>query len=641
MATKTNQQPNSFRRKKSIVWDYFTVQQISAGCKKACCNQCKRSFAYVTDSKLAGTSHLKRHIATGICPVIRQKSKGMTKVNLSIPLKTEAQSHTTLPRKRVRSRPVSAPVHEIAKMIMLHEYPLNIVEHSGFNEFLQAIQPQVNMLNIDTVESECFSIYTREKQGILDLLNGSFGRVNLTLDLWESPQSLVYVILTGHFTDSDWKLQRRILNVVMLPFPESESAFNQAVVACINDWGLDNKLFTLTLDKSFATEAVRRNLRGLLPIKNPHTLGGQLLLGNCYARVISHLAVDALSSMVKTIKKVRDIVKYVKTVKSHEEKFIKLKQQLHNTSTKSLIIDDRTKWDTTYHMLVAASEVKEVFPCLDTSDPNYKETPSIEEWRQVEILCSYLKLFFDAANILTSPTYTTADIFFHDVWKIQLELTHAAMSEDTFVRTLAKPLQERFNEYWKDCNLILAAAVVMDPTFKMELVKFSFSKIYGKDADTWVKSVIEGVHELYLDYIPAPTFVVEEDCEDFGIEMTHEDSLIPASDGLSDFDVYLSEIMSCQHMKSELDLYLEEPLWPRAEEDLDLLAWWKENKQKYPTLSRMASDILSIPVSTVASESVFDTETKKMDSYQSSLSPLTVQALICSKDWLKYGPSKI
>ncbi|XP_074383656.1 zinc finger BED domain-containing protein DAYSLEEPER-like [Apium graveolens] len=631
MATKTNQQPDSLRRKKSIVWDYFTVQQISAGCKKACCNQCKRSFAYVTDSKLAGTSHLKRHISTGICPVNRQKKKGMPEANQS----TDAQLETTLPRKRVRSRPVSAPVHEIAKMIMVHEYPLNIVEHTGFNEFVQTMQPQVNMLNIDSVESECNNIYSWEKQGISDLLQRSLGRVNLTLDLWESHQSVGYALLTGHFIDGDWKLQRRVLSVVLVPFPDSESAFNQAVVACINDWGLDNKLFTLTLDQSFASEAVRRNLRGLLPIKNPLTLGGQLVLGNCYARVLSHLAVDALSSMVETIKKVRDIVKYVKTVESHEEKFNKLKQQLQNPSTKSLIIDDRTKWDTTYHMLVAASEVKEVFSCLDMSDPNYKQTPTMEEWRQVEILCTYLKLFYHAANILTAPTSTTADKFFHDVWKIQVELTHATMSEDNFVRSLVYPLHERFSEYWNDCNLVLAAAVVMDPTYKLDMVNFVFSRIYGKDADTWVKFVVDGVRELYLDYIPSPTFEVE-DCEDFGIEIKHEDGDIPAADGLPDFDVYFSDIMSCQNVKSELELYLDEPLFPRGE-GIDVLAWWKGNMQRYPTLCKMACDILSIPVSIVAPDSVFDTESKKMDSYQCSLTPLTLQALLCAKDWLKHG----
>nr|XP_017217369.1 PREDICTED: zinc finger BED domain-containing protein DAYSLEEPER-like [Daucus carota subsp. sativus] len=541
--------------------------------------------------------------------------------------------------------PVSAPVHEIARMIMLHEYPLDMVEHTGFNEFLQAMQPQVNMLNTDSIQEECLSIYASEKQRISDLLNGSLGRVNLTLDLWASQRSLGYVLLTGYFIDSDWKLQRRILNVVMLPFPDSESAFNHAVVACINDWDLDDKLFSLTCDQSFAAEAVRRNLRGLLSIKNPLVLGGQLLLGNCYARVISHLALDALSSMVKTIKKVRNSVKYVKTAKGCEAKFIELKQKLQNPSTKSLIIDDRTKWDTTYHMLVAVSELKEVFSCLDTSDLDYKQTLSTEEWEQLEILCSYLKLFFNASNILTSPACPTSDIFFHEVWKIHLELTHAAVSVDTFVSNLAKPLQERFSEYWNGCNLILAVAVTLDPRSKLELVKYSFSKIYGKDAGTWVKTVIEGIHELFLEYIalslPAPTFVVE-DCNNIESEMTQEDALVPAGeDGMSDFDVYISEIMSSQHMKSELDLYLEEPLLPRTEEGFDILAWWRENMQKYPTLSKMAADILSIPVYTVAPESVFDTETKKMNSYQSSQRPSMVQALICAKDWLKYGPLKV
>ncbi|OIW09063.1 hypothetical protein TanjilG_16290 [Lupinus angustifolius] len=50
----------------------------------------------------------------------------------------------------------------------------------------------------------------------------------------------------------------------------------------------------------------------------------------------------------------------------------------------------------------------------------------------------------------------------------------------------------------------------------------------------------------------------------------------------------------------------------------------------------MASDILSIPVSTVSADSVFDTETRKMDSYRTSLDPMTLEALICTKDWFQH-----
>ncbi|XP_059641535.1 zinc finger BED domain-containing protein DAYSLEEPER-like [Cornus florida] len=642
-------QPNKPSRKKSIVWEHFTIETIDAGCTRACCKQCKKSFAYITGSKQAGTSHLKRHIALGICPVTR-RNKEKNKLTPYTPRnKTEYYaSGTAPPRKRYSGTPGSASIpldqdhcrYEVAKMIILHEYPLHIVEHSGFIDFVRTLQPRFNMVSFNNVQDDCFSVYLREKRGLFNFLGGIPGRVSLTVDLWTSDQSLGYVFLTGHFIDGDWKLHRRILNVIIVSSPDSEFAFNHAIAACLTDWNLDTKLFTITLDQSFANEAVRENLRGLLTIKNPLTLNGQLLIGNCYARVLSRLAEDAFGSIRETIRKVREIVKYVKTSEAQEENFVDMKQQLQVPSSKSLVIDNKTKWDTTYHMLVAASELKEVFYCLDTSDPNYKETISMDEWKQVETICTYLKLLFDAADILTATTYPTANTFFHEVWKIQLELTHAAMSQDPLISNLITPLQEKFDKYWKDSSLVLAIAVVMDPRFKMKLVEFSFSRIYGEDAETWIKIIDEGVHELFLEYImhllPPPTFLKEGNEVLAKTEIPQEGSLLCGGDGLSDFDVYISEISSNQQMKSELDQYLEESLLPRSQ-DFDVLGWWKLNRLKYPALSKMASDILSIPVSTVAPDSVFDTVSKKMDDYRSSLSPMTLEALICAKDWLQYG----
>ncbi|XP_049413300.1 elongation factor 1-delta-like [Solanum stenotomum] len=53
----------------------------------------------------------------------------------------------------------------------------------------------------------------------------------------------------------------------------------------------------------------------------------------------------------------------------------------------------------------------------------------------------------------------------------------------------------------------------------------------------------------------------------------------------------------------------------------------------------MARDVLSIPVSTVASESAFSTGGRILDSYQSSISPKTVEAFICTQQWIQ-SPSK-
>ena len=55
----------------------------------------------------------------------------------------------------------------------------------------------------------------------------------------------------------------------------------------------------------------------------------------------------------------------------------------------------------------------------------------------------------------------------------------------------------------------------------------------------------------------------------------------------------------------------------------------------YPILSKMARDILAIPISTDASKSAFRTSGRILDAFRSSLSSKTVEALVCSQNWLK------
>ncbi|KAK3175493.1 hypothetical protein Dsin_032588 [Dipteronia sinensis] len=86
--------------------------------------------------------------------------------------------------------------------------------------------------------------------------------------------------------------------------------------------------------------------------------------------------------------------------------------------------------------------------------------------------------------------------------------------------------------------------------------------------------------------------------------------------------------------KSEVDLYLLE----RAEklnERFDVLAWWKNSLVKFPILSMVARDIFAMPVSTVASESVFSTGGRILDPFRSSLTPKIVEGLILAGNWLQ------
>jgi hypothetical protein len=154
------------------------------------------------------------------------------------------------------------------------------------------------------------------------------------------------------------------------------------------------------------------------------------------------------------------------------------------------------------------------------------------------------------------------------------------------------------------------------------------------------------VHELYKEYVAqplplTPAYVEHGESSNGPANGNNPQGGRPSSgDGLLDFDMYLSEIQSSQPSKSELEQYLDESLTPRIQE-FDILNWWKLNTVKFPTLSKMARDILAIPMSMVNSgSSIFSagTGSRMLDDYRSSLRPEIVEALVCAKDWLQYSP---
>lgn len=207
---------------------------------------------------------------------------------------------------------------EDGKLFHVREVPLevdNVCRNNGnrvLSEEEVCLVKYANDEPFETIQHVCLATYLREKESLLNLVSGILGRVSLTLDLRTSSNQNQYVVCTIHFIADDWNLYRRILNVV-----DSDGHIRQAILTCLSNWHLDGRLLTLTLDHSLISlldEAKIENLQGLLCVKNPHMLKGQLLVRNCYAHVVSQLAQDALGAMSETIAKIRTSIKYLKTI---------------------------------------------------------------------------------------------------------------------------------------------------------------------------------------------------------------------------------------------------------------------------------------------------------------------------------------
>ncbi|KAL6653643.1 hypothetical protein ACP70R_008567 [Stipagrostis hirtigluma subsp. patula] len=196
-------------------------------------------------------------------------------------------------------------------------------------------------------------------------------------------------------------------------------------------------------------------------------------------------------------------------------------------------------------------------------------------------------------------------------------------------------MKEKFDKYWKDVHGLMAVATVLDPRIKLKLLHALFDKIYGVEvAAHEIAEIRKLLYNLVLQYQSSLECVetTEGTSSHSGTAAMNE-----GDDLVNDiFDTYLSSqpVVTTSYVRTELDLYLEEELIPRKKE-LDIINWWQYAGMKYPTLRNIARDIMAIPVTTVASESVFSTGGRIISPHRSRLAPKMVEALMCMQAWAR------
>ncbi|KAK9725202.1 hypothetical protein RND81_05G128400 [Saponaria officinalis] len=147
-------------RHTSEAWKHYKRKRVGDDIK-AECNYCQK---YLAGGPRAGTSHLKDHTKCcpkRICKDLRQTRLFGTQVN---PVdKSETLTLAPYEFHQDHGR------HDLAEMIILHEYPLSMVEHYGFRKFCKTMQPGFKVPCRNTTRKDIMTRYGVEK-GIMSSL---------------------------------------------------------------------------------------------------------------------------------------------------------------------------------------------------------------------------------------------------------------------------------------------------------------------------------------------------------------------------------------------------------------------------------------------------------------------------------------
>ncbi|CAL4995014.1 unnamed protein product [Urochloa decumbens] len=198
-------------------------------------------------------------------------------------------------------------------------------------------------------------------------------------------------------------------------------------------------------------------------------------------------------------------------------------------------------------------------------------------------------------------------------------------------------MKQKFDKYWSDIHGLMAVATVLDPRFKLQMLTAFFTSVYGIErAATEVEKVRSLLYQLVLQYQQAAEDVATSNGQNSRSVATAVNGSTEDDELFNIFYQYISSqpADASSHVRTELDLYLDEPLLPRTQE-LDIINWWKYGGIKYPTLQSIARDIFPIPVTTVASESAFSTSGRVISPHRSKLAPKMIEALVCMQAWAR------
>ncbi len=132
----------------------------------------------------------------------------------------------------------------LVKLIVVERLSFQFIESEVFQELLELINPAVAtiMVRADTITSDTMMLYYGTREKIKKYFSDYDGKVNLTLDIWRSPNSKSILGITCHWA-RDLRLREIILDAIELKGKHTGKNIAKYVLKTLKELGIEKNCF--------------------------------------------------------------------------------------------------------------------------------------------------------------------------------------------------------------------------------------------------------------------------------------------------------------------------------------------------------------------------------------------------------------
>lgn len=200
----------------------------------------------------------------------------------------------------------------------------------------------------------------------------------------------------------------------MIP-PHTGVELAATIYDCLKQWGIDKKVFSITLDNATNNDSMQNILKGHLDLQKSLLCDGEFFHVRCSAHILNLIVQEGLKAANDALLRIRESVKYVKGSAGRMRKFEQCVKQVGIITILGLRLDVSARWNSIYLMLESALQYEKAFSSLQLIDRNYSHCPTFDHWRRTEKIFEFLEPFYEITNLISGSSYPTSNLYFMQV----------------------------------------------------------------------------------------------------------------------------------------------------------------------------------------------------------------------------------